>query len=57
MSAAIYFPGKYESGVESILDSNEQNVRYFNLQGVEIANPETGVFIRVEGNKTNKIIR
>lgn len=30
-------------------------VRYFNLQGVEVANPENGIFIKVQGNKVSKV--
>lgn len=32
--------------------------KYYNLQGIEVANPEAGnVYIRVEGNKATKVIR
>ena len=29
---------------------------YYNLQGVRVANPENGVFIRVQGNKVSKVL-
>lgn len=29
---------------------------YFNLQGVKVANPEKGLYIKVEGNKATKVI-
>lgn len=29
---------------------------YFNLQGVKVANPEKGLYIKVEGNKASKVI-
>lgn len=56
MSAAIYFPGSF-SGVTSITEKKGADVRYYNLQGVEIANPDKGVYIRVEGSKTSKVMR
>lgn len=31
-------------------------VEYFNLQGVKVANPQHGIFIRRQGNKTTKVI-
>lgn len=30
---------------------------YYNLQGVRVANPENGIFIKVAGNKVEKVIR
>lgn len=42
--------------VTSIANANENlPVRYFNLQGVEVANPTTGIYIRRQGNTTTKI--
>lgn len=44
------------SGVEGP-DTDDMPVRYFNLQGVEIDNPQKGqVVILIEGTKANKII-
>ena len=44
------------TGVEGI-DAENGNARYFNLQGVEIANPEKGaILIKVEGGKASKVI-
>lgn len=45
------------SGINDINADNDGPVRYFNLQGVEIDNPGTGIYIRVKGNKTEKVIR
>lgn len=56
MSAAIYFPGSY-SGVKGITEKEGADVRYYNLQGVEIANPDKGVYIRVEGSKSTKVMK
>ncbi len=45
------------AGIEDVMvdDANEP-VKYFNLQGVQITNPEGGVFIRVQGNKATKVL-
>lgn len=46
-----------ESGVENVI-ANDSNapVKYYNLQGVEVANPESGLYIRVQGDKATKVI-
>ena len=38
------------------LDSDNAPVEYYNLQGVKVANPENGIFVRRQGNKTTKVI-
>lgn len=45
------------AGVNDIL-SNDTNapVEYFNLQGVRVANPENGLYIRRQGNKATKVL-
>lgn len=35
---------------------NDMNSVYYNLQGVRVENPSNGVFIRVTGNKAEKVI-
>jgi hypothetical protein len=35
---------------------NAAGVEYFNLQGVRVANPENGLFIRRQGNKVSKVL-
>ena len=44
-------------GVNDIL-SNDTNapVEYFNLQGVRVANPENGLYIRRQGNNATKVL-
>lgn len=46
-----------ESGVEDVI-ANDSNapVKYYNLQGVEVANPQSGLYIRVQGDKATKVI-
>ncbi|MDE7436989.1 MAG: leucine-rich repeat domain-containing protein [Muribaculaceae bacterium] len=44
------------SAVIELDADNAADVEYFNLQGVKIANPENGVFIRRQGDKVNKVV-
>lgn len=37
-------------------DYSNAPVEYYNLQGIRVANPENGIFIRRQGNKTTKVI-
>ena len=43
------------SGIEDIVaDEVEGAAKYYNLQGVEVANPENGLYIVKRGNKVAK---
>lgn len=42
-------------GVENI-ETADSNARYFNLQGMEVANPANGIFIKTANGKTQKVI-
>ncbi len=45
-----------ETGISNInVDANAPAV-YFNLQGVEVANPANGLFIKVQGNTVSKVL-
>ena len=50
----------YESintGVDDILsDDANAPVEYYNLQGVRVANPESGLYIHVQGKKASKVL-
>lgn len=43
------------TGVEGIEADENAEIEYFNLQGVRVANPENGVFIRRQGSKVSKV--
>ena len=43
------------TGIENIEINENGSVVYYNLQGVKVANPENGVFIRVQGGKASKV--
>ena len=44
------------SSVDFIEDNGDIEVRYYNLQGMPVENPGTGIFIKVEGSKVTKVI-
>ena len=44
------------SDVENItIDSEDAPVEYYNLQGVKVENPSNGIFIKVQGKKSEKV--
>ena len=55
---------KYTYSAVSILGVEDQigddlnaPVEYFNLQGIRVAKPENGIYLRRQGNKVSKIVR
>lgn len=44
------------SGISSVVVDNNAPAVYYNLQGVEVANPVSGIYIRVRGNSVSKIV-
>jgi hypothetical protein len=40
-------------GVESVV-ADDADVRYYNMNGVEVLNPEPGIYVVVRGNKVSK---
>ncbi|MGM9816278.1 MAG: hypothetical protein ACI304_04385 [Lepagella sp.] len=44
------------TAVSDILDEDAEEV-FYNLQGVRVVNPDKGIYIRVKGNKTEKILK
>lgn len=45
-----------DSGIEDVFVSDEAPV-YYNLQGIQVAEPTKGIFIEKRGNVTRKIVR
>ena len=39
-----------------VVDDPNAPVEYYNLQGVRVANPANGIFIRRQGSKATKVI-
>lgn len=44
------------SGIEDIVVDETGAVEYYNLQGIRVANPSNGFFIKKQGVKTSKIV-
>ncbi|MDE5870672.1 MAG: hypothetical protein K2H22_01830 [Muribaculaceae bacterium] len=43
------------TGIEAIANDENAPVEYYNIQGVRVANPENGLYIKRQGNKAEKI--
>lgn len=56
MKATITIAKPTNTGVETI-GIEEAAPMYFNLQGVQIAEPEKGIYIEVRGNKARKVVK
>lgn len=44
------------SGIEGIVAEDEAPVEYYNLQGIRVAEPTNGLYIRRQGNKATKVV-
>ena len=44
------------TGIESVEAEVEAPVEYYNLQGVKVANPDNGLYIKKQGKKVTKVI-
>ena len=54
-SDLTYLQDGSTTGVEEIEAAEDVEAVYYNLQGVRVANPENGLYIRVAGNKATKV--
>ena len=48
--------GDIPTGVEDTMVDENAPVEYYNLQGVKVANPENGIFIKKQGAKATKVV-
>ena len=48
-------PADVDTAIESV-EVAAGAVEYYNLQGVKVANPENGLFIKKQGNKVSKVV-
>lgn len=55
-SFALYYIGTSSTGVANIGADENAPVEYYNLQGMRVANPEKGIFIKRQGNKATKVV-
>ena len=44
------------TGIEDTMVDENAPVEYYNLQGVKVANPENGIFIKKQGAKATKVV-
>lgn len=44
------------SGVEETLADDTEEAEYYNLQGVRVVNPSSGLYIKRQGGKTSKVV-
>lgn len=51
----VHMTGSDVTGIADV-EAAEGEVMYFNLQGVRVANPESGLYIRVQGGKATKVM-
>ena len=49
-------PKDYLTAIEEVEADANAPVEYYNLQGVKVANPEKGLFIKKQGNKATKVV-
>lgn len=52
---AQYVSGLGETGIDNITADSNATTEYYNLQGVRVANPENGLYIRRQGNTVTKV--
>lgn len=54
--AQTMFVSEYSSGVGNVAVDEEAPVEYFNLQGIRVAEPCEGVYIRRQGSRVEKVV-
>lgn len=55
-SFALSYLGTDNSGISNVAAESNAPVEYYNLQGVRVANPDNGIFVRRQGNKVSKVV-
>lgn len=46
----------YTTGVEETLTDINSNAEYYNLQGMKVATPEKGIYVKVQNGKATKVV-
>ena len=44
------------SGIDENLVDDTEGADYYNLQGVKVVNPSSGIYIKKQGNKVTKVV-
>lgn len=56
LAAKVELPADMTTGIEGIeADDTDAAAEYYNLQGIRVANPSNGIFIRRQGSRTTKV--
>ncbi len=55
LGQVIFMPAGEENGIEGV-EAENAPVEYFNLQGMKVANPENGLFIKKQGKTATKVV-
>ena len=55
LGEVIFMPAAEGDAVETV-DALPSDARYFNLQGVEVSEPASGIYIMRRGDKTSKVV-
>lgn len=50
-------PGPDDPGAVDGIQADGADARYFNLNGIEVKNPEKGIFIKIENGKVSKVVK
>ncbi len=52
------FTGEEQSGIANVIADDNANapVEYFNLQGIRVENPTTGIYVRRQGSNVTKVL-
>lgn len=48
--------GLDSSGIEEAISDDTEDAEYYNLQGVRVVNPSSGLYIKRQGGKTTKVV-
>lgn len=55
-SVANDLENNFPTSVESVGSEDADRVEYYNLQGIKVARPEKGIYIRVKGQQRTKVL-
>ena len=56
-TVTVYYDTNSTNGVDNVEAADDSEAVYYNLQGVRVANPDRGIYIKVVGNKAVKVVK
>ncbi len=57
LTTTLTLPAGWDAIENVNVENSEAAVEYYNLQGIRVANPENGIFIRRAGNNVTKVVK